>query len=122
MGVLGLVATIVLAVSTASVDGSGLVGFVWLAHAVLTLVVGYPVGTVAGRLLPEQPTRATASWSFALAGAAAGAVIMVATNPAVLAGYALFGAVVAGSARAWAHRAIVERTTGTAAAPATLPV
>lgn len=111
VGVLGLVATLVVAVLM-DLDSAGLIGFVWLVHAVATLVVGYPVGVVAGRLLPADPTRAAAGWWFALAGAVAAAAIMLGSGLAGVVLYAPLGAAVAGGARASAHGAIERRLRG----------
>lgn len=111
VGALGLVAALAVAVLM-DLDSAGLIGFVWLVHAVVTLVVGYPVGVVVGRLLPDDPTAAAAGWWFALAGAVAALAVMLAFGPGGVVLYVPLGAAVAGGARAWAHGAIARRHAG----------
>lgn len=110
LGGLALAATAFVAAAM-DIDSAGLMAFVWLAHAVIALVVGYPVGVVVGRMLPPDPTRAS-GWWFALAGAVAGAAIMLATGPGAAVLYAGLGAAVAGGARVWAQGAIERRHAG----------
>lgn len=89
-------------------------GLAWLVHALATLVVGYPAGVVVSRLLPADASWPRATAAYVLAGGACGAgVVLVlgglAGAPFPVAPWAGLGAVVAGGARAWAHRAVRRR-------------
>lgn len=90
-------------------DTAQILVYVWVVHAVVTLVVGYPVGVVVGRLLPAVPTRGAAFGGFLLAGGVAGALAMSWAGPYSALGWGALGAVTAGGARAWAHGAIERR-------------
>jgi len=83
--------------------------YVWMVHAVVTLVVGYPVGVVTARLLPAVPSRGAAAGGFVLAGGVTGALAMCWAGPVAALGWGVLGALTAGGARAWAHGAIERR-------------
>lgn len=126
---IGLVVGGYAAVAAGAPDGqaTSLVAVVWAAHAVVTLGVGYPVGVLTGRLLPPTPARGPAAWAFALAGAAAGALVLLALGwrthgwTAVLA-WAALGALVAGPSRAWAHRSTRARAEPVSGFPVFAPL
>lgn len=113
----GLAVVVVLVAGATSGDvsadsgGLGIIGIAWLVHVAVTLVVGYPVGVVVSRVLPEGVSRLAATGAFALAGAVAGsAVVMVAGFPPVV--WFVLGGVTAGGARAWAHGPVRRRALG----------
>lgn len=106
---LAALATVVVAAGAQDDGAVGLMGFVWAVHALVTLVVGYPVGVVVARQVPAGASRTRSSLWFAAAGAVAGGLLTAATMPATAAVYAVLGAGVAGGARAWAHRRIERR-------------
>ena len=112
----GLAAVVAVGVSAAQQsdvgDAISIMAWVWGIHAVLTLVVGYPLGVVVTRLLPPRPARGTAALGYAAAGASAAALLILlwgVAPPAAVAGWAALGAATAGSARAWAHRSLRDR-------------
>lgn len=115
---LGIAVVGVVAAVATSQSGAGgaayLLGLMWVAHALITLVVGYPVGVVTTRLLPAAPGAPAAVGAFALAGAVAGwAVVATLAHTAAadfsFAVWSALGGVTAGSARAWAQRSVVRR-------------
>lgn len=92
-------------------DALSILAFAWAVHAVLTLVVGYPVGVAVTRLLPPRPGRGRAGVVYALVGAGTAALIVLVGGlglPAAAA-WAALGAATAGTARVWADRAIRDR-------------
>jgi hypothetical protein len=94
-------------------------GLAWLVHALATLLVGFPVGVLVSRLLPPDASWSRATAAYAVAGAACGAAVVLvlgglANAPFPAAPWAGLGAVVAGGARAWAHRALRRRHAGAA--------
>lgn len=106
---LAVLATVAVAVGSHDDGAAGLMAFVWLVHALVTLVVGFPVGVVVGRQVPAGTTAPRAAAWFAVAGAVTGGLLTLATAPATAVVYALLGGVVAGGARAWAHAPIERR-------------
>lgn len=126
LALLGVVAVVVASVTSGGDEALGglqIVAVAWLVHAAFTLVIGYPVGWVVSGLLPERPSRARASWTYALVGGVTGALIIAVwgiagTAPLIWGG---LGAVTAGSARVWADGVIRARAARALAARAWPP-
>ncbi len=96
-------------VATGGADGAAsIVVLVWLVHLLVLAVVGYPMGLVLARLVPQRAGRAQAAGWFALAGALPGLFLLPQMGVTALVWVGL-GAVVAGGSRAWAHPALVAR-------------
>lgn len=106
---LAVLATAVVAVGSHDDGAVGLMAFVWLVHALVTLVVGFPVGVVVARQVPAGTTAPRVAAWFAAAGAVTGGLLTLATAPVTAVAYALLGGAVAGGARAWAHAPIERR-------------
>lgn len=109
LAVVAVVAAVAFGLSGDAGETAQIMIYVWVVHAVMTLVVGYPVGVVAARLLPAAPSRGAATGGFLLAGGVTGALLMCWAGPFAALGWGALGAVTAGGARAWAHGAIERR-------------
>jgi hypothetical protein len=111
-GVAAVAAVAVSAVQQSDLGAAiSFLSWVWAVHAVITLVVGYPLGVVVSRLLPPRPGRGHAAGVYALVGGAAAALIVLlgGTGSAAAGAWAVLGAVTAGSARFWGDRVIRDR-------------
>lgn len=114
--VLTLVAGVVGGVGVEAVEAVEGMAILWTVHVSATVVVGYPVGLLTTRLLPEDPSRARAAAAYAVAGAVSGWLVVLAVDSVIDLGTPWFGvygaalgAAVAGLARAWAHDTIARR-------------
>lgn len=107
--VLALLASAAWILSGDALETTQIMAFVWVVHAVVTLVVGYPVGVLAGRILPAAPSRGAAAGGFVLAGGVAGALAMLWAGPVAALAWGALGAATAGGARAWAHGTVERR-------------
>lgn len=93
------------------VDVLPVVALVWVVHLLVLAVVGYPLGLVLARFVPLTSTRTAAAGWYALAGALPGLALLPLMGAAALIWVGL-GAAVAGTARTWAHPALVARYGG----------
>lgn len=103
-------------------DSAGILTMAWGIHLAAVVVVGYPLGVVTSRLLPADASLLAASAAFAAVGGVSGALLTASFGfgAAPLIWFAL-GAVTAGGARAWAHRAIQAQSSPATGAEPELP-
>lgn len=117
-----LTAAAPLALLTGYLDWAGAAA-TWVAtlavgvHLLALATVGFPLGIALSALLPPGTSRARAIAWFAATGAVGAAALVAWFGLVALAHWALLGAVVAGTARAWAHNAIGARAARTPARP-----